>query len=355
MLKKDTPFAEITVMKLEEIALLAGVSRTTASYVINGKAKKYRVSDQTIAKVMAIVKKHKYQPNAVAAGLRAGKTRTIGIIIPDLENSSYTRIASYLEQLVRKEGYQLLLSCSDDNPEIEKECIAHLKQRRVDALILSSSFVTDSDYAFYDDWENFKIPLFALDRTLSSKKFRNIVGADKQDAKALAQTFNHFVQGKVIYIGALPNLSVSQHRLEGFNAVTLKNCNGVDFLYANNYSRQDADTAFSHWLSNHELPNGIFATSFSLLQGTIDAILRKFGHLPESLTIATFGDNELLDFLPCKVISLSQDHKEIVELTITLLQNCLNQQSYQSGTTMIPRQLIYRGSLSRQRMSKYEK
>ncbi len=72
-------------MKLDEIARLAGVSRTTASYVINGKAKQYRVSDKTVEKVMAVVREHNYHPNAVAAGLRAGRTRSIGLVIPDLK------------------------------------------------------------------------------------------------------------------------------------------------------------------------------------------------------------------------------------------------------------------------------
>ncbi|OCG28729.1 DNA-binding transcriptional regulator FruR [Gilliamella sp. Fer1-1] len=334
-------------MKLEEIAFLAGVSRTTASYVVNGKAKTYRVSDKTIEKVMSVVKEYNYQPNAVAAGLRAGKTRTIGIIIPDLENNSYTRIANYLEQLVRKEGYQLLLSCSEDNPLIEKECVKHLQQRRVDALVISSSFVSEQDYAFYDDWQNSVIPLFALDRTLSTATFRNIVGADKQDAKTLASTFSRFVTGAVAYIGALPNLSVSQLRMEGFKEVASARFNQVDFLCAHNYSRHDAEVAFSYWLETHDIPDGIFTTSFSLLQGAIDSILKKFGHLPDNLTIATFGDNELLDFLPCKVISLSQDHKEVSEVTIKLLLDSLHKKSYESGTTVIPRRLIYRGSLSR--------
>lgn len=336
-------------MKLEQIAMLAGVSRTTASYVINGKAKQYRVSDDTIRKVMAIVNEYNYQPNAVAAGLRAGKTRTIGIIIPDFENISYTRIANYIEQLVRKEGYQLLLSCSEDNPEIEKECVKHLKQRRVDALIISSSFIAESDYAFYNDWQNYDIPLFALDRTLSTYEFRNIIGADKEDSKMLAKAFSQFVNGKIVYIGALPNLSVSQMRMQGFKEIALNKNNGnkVDFLCANNYSRRDAEITFSHWLMNNELPNGIFSTSFSLLQGTIDAILKKYGHLPDNLTIATFGDNELLDFLPCKMIALSQDHKTISEVTIKLLLDSLHNKDYQSGTTVIPRRLIYRGCLSR--------
>ena len=339
-------------MKLEQIALLAGVSRTTASYVVNGKAKQYRVSDKTIAKVMAVVNEYNYQPNAVAAGLRAGKTRTIGIIIPDFENISYTRIASYLEQLVKKEGYQLLLSCSEDDPKIEKECVRHLKQRRVDALVISSSFVAESDYAFYDGWRNSDIPLFALDRTLSVSEFRNVVGADKEDSKMLAKTFDQLVNGKVVYIGALPNLSVSQQRMEGFKEIALNSSNKVDFLCANNYSRRDAEATFSQWLEYNDLPDGIFSTSFSLLQGTIDAILKKFDHLPENLTIATFGDNELLNFLPCKIIALSQDHKAISEITIKLLFDSLHNKSYQPGTTVIPRRLIYRGSLSRKSIAK---
>ena len=81
-------------MKLDEIARLAGVSRTTASYVINGKAKQYRVSDKTVESD-GRGQEHNYHPNAVAAGLRAGRTRSIGTVIPDLENTSYTRIANY--------------------------------------------------------------------------------------------------------------------------------------------------------------------------------------------------------------------------------------------------------------------
>ncbi len=113
-------------MKLDEIARLAGVSRTTASYVINGKAKQYRVSDKTVEKVMAVVREHNYHPNAVAAGLRAGRTRSIGLVIPDLENTSYTRIANYLERRARQRGYQLLIACSEDQPDNEMRCIEHL-------------------------------------------------------------------------------------------------------------------------------------------------------------------------------------------------------------------------------------
>lgn len=122
-------------MKLDEIARLAGVSRTTASYVINGKAKQYRVSDKTVEKVMAVVREHNYHPNAVAAGLRAGRTRSIGLVIPDLENTSYTRIANYLERQARQRGYQLLIACSEDQPDNEMRCIEHLYSVRLMPLL----------------------------------------------------------------------------------------------------------------------------------------------------------------------------------------------------------------------------
>ena len=109
-------------MKLDELAKLAGVSRTTVSYVVNGKAKEYRVSDKTIQKVQALIEQYKFKPNVMAAGLRAGKSDTIGLIIPDFENVSYAKIANDLEKRCREKGYQLLIGCSNDNPNNEREC-----------------------------------------------------------------------------------------------------------------------------------------------------------------------------------------------------------------------------------------
>lgn len=332
-------------MKLDEIAQLAGVSRTTASYVINGKAKQYRVSDKTIAKVMAIVKEHNYQPNAVAAGLRAGKTYSIGLIIPDLENISYTKIANYLEHKVRQAGYQLLISCSEDNYEIEKKCILHLKQRHADAIIVSSS--TISEHSFYDDWDNNDIPILALDRPLAPTKFRCILGADQLDSQLLTEEFVKHTCDDIVYIGALPDLAISYYRQTGFKQGILDKNKAVTYLYAKDYTRDSAAKLFYKWLENNAIPQALYLTSFSLLQGIIDAILSRHGSLPKNMVIATFGDNELLDFLPCKVISLAQNHQRIAEITVnTLLINLNHQNTYQPGYTEIKRNLNYRGQFN---------
>jgi len=72
-------------LKLSDIARLAGVSVTTASYVINGKAEQQRISTATVERVRAVVDQHGFTPNPQAAGLRSRHTRTLGFILPDLE------------------------------------------------------------------------------------------------------------------------------------------------------------------------------------------------------------------------------------------------------------------------------
>lgn len=220
-------------MKLDEIARLAGVSRTTASYVINGKAKQYRVSDKTVEKVMAVVREHNYHPNAVAAGLRAGRTRSIGLVIPDLENTSYTRIANYLERQARQRGYQLLIACSEDQPDNEMRCIEHLLQRQVDAIIVSTSL--PPEHPFYQRWANDPFPIVALDRALDREHFTSVVGADQDDAEMLAEELRKFPAETVLYLGALPELSVSFLREQGFRTAWKDDPREVHFLYANSY------------------------------------------------------------------------------------------------------------------------
>lgn len=333
-------------MKLDEIARLAGVSRTTASYVINGKAKQYRVSDKTVEKVMAVVREHNYHPNAVAAGLRAGRTRSIGLVIPDLENTSYTRIANYLERQARQRGYQLLIACSEDQPDNEMRCVEHLLQRQVDAIIVSTAL--PPEHPFYQRWATDPFPIIALDRALDPEHFISVVGADQEDAEMLSRELRHFTGDAVLYLGALPELSVSFLREQGFRQGWSGDDRQPDFLYANSYERSSSAALFSQYLETHPMPQAIFTTSFALLQGIMDVTLKRNGRLPADLAIATFGDNELLDFLECPVLAVAQRHREVAERVLELVLASLDEPHRpKPGLTSIRRSLFRRGSLSR--------
>ncbi|MDF7681734.1 catabolite repressor/activator [Enterobacteriaceae bacterium ESL0689] len=333
-------------MKLDEIARLAGVSRTTASYVINGKAKQYRVSDKTVDKVMSVVRQYNYHPNAVAAGLRAGRTRSIGLVLPNLENLSYTRIANYLERQARQRGYQLLIACSEDRPDNEMKCIEHLLQRQVDAIIVSTSL--PPVHPFYQRWANDTFPIVGFDRALDPEHFSSVVGADQDDAELLATEWRQFAGDPVLYLGALPELSVSFLREQGFRAAWRDDPREVDYLYANSFERETAAHLFDSWLNTHPMPQLLFTTSFSLLQGVMDVLLRREGRLPSDLAIATFGDNELLDFVQCPVLAVAQHHRDVAERILEIVLASLDEpRKPKPGLSRLRRNLYRRGSLNR--------
>lgn len=219
-------------------------------------------------------------------------------------------------------------------------------QRPVDAIIVSTSL--PPEHPFYQRWANDPFPIVALDRALDREHFTSVVGADQDDAEMLAEELRKFPAETVLYLGALPELSVSFLREQGFRTAWKDDPREVNFLYANSYEREAAAQLFEKWLETHPMPQALFTTSFALLQGVMDVTLRRDGKLPSDLAIATFGDHELLDFLQCPVLAVAQRHRDVAERVLEIVLASLDEpRKPKPGLTRIRRNLYRRGILSR--------
>ncbi|MFM5087001.1 catabolite repressor/activator [Aeromonas media] len=328
------------MMKLDEIAALAGVSRTTASYVINGKADQYRISQATRDKVMAVVHAHNYQPDSRAASLRGGQTRTLGFILPDLENASYAKLAKRLEQGARAQGYQLLIVCSEDEPQTEKELARMLVSRHVDALLVASCLPPADP--FYREQQAHGVQILAIDRALAADHFITVASENQKascdlTASLLTATLRH-----VALITALPGLTISQERRAGFEQalsshasaalLTPHVCEGAHFSRAEGYRlikelHQRLD----------QLPEALVATSYILMEGVLDYLLEQEADMSQ-IAMATFGDDRLLDFLPFGINSLPQQHDALAAQALTLAFEAINGH-YRAGLHCVSRTL----------------
>ena len=325
-------------MKLDEVAKLAGVSKTTASYVINGKAQKYRISEQTQRKVMAVVEEHNYRPDLAASTLRAGQSRSFGLIIPDLENTSYARLAKLLEQNSRSAGYQILIGCSDDNPETERSVVQALVSRKVDALFVASVIPEASE--FYLELQKSGTPVIALDRPLDDEHFSCVISEDFGAAYDLTQSLLSDNVTKIGLIGALPDLNISRERELGFNSAANKANVETVIGYGKHFNREDGKAVLKRWIEEQTVPDAIITTSYTLLEGVLDVLLEQ-PQLVEKLNIATFGDNRLLDFLPVKINSLPQQFELIADSAMALALNAASKR-YQPGIELVPRKIVVR-------------
>lgn len=325
-------------MTLDEVAKLAGVSKTTASYVINGKAQKYRISEKTQKKVMAVVEEHNFQPDHAASALRAGNSRSFGLIIPDLENTSYARLAKLIEQNSRKAGYQILIGCSDDDPDTEKKVAEALISRRVDALFVASGMPSANE--FYLKLQNSGTPVIALDRPMDDEHFCCVISEDFDAALELTESVLSPDISSIGLIGALKDLQISKEREQGFRTACNQGDRVVMVGYGQQFSREEGKKVLAKWLAEDTLPDAIVTTSYTLLEGVLDMMLEK-PELMSTVRLATFGDNRLLDFLPVKINSLPQQFEVIADSAMELALNA-SAKRYKPGVELIPRKIVKR-------------
>ncbi|MDR0362469.1 MAG: LacI family transcriptional regulator [Planctomycetota bacterium] len=119
---------------IKDVAKLAGVSTATVSYVINSTN---HVSEETRQRVTRAVEKLEYRPSALARSLRVQRTRTIGLIIPRLDNQFFTEAAHGIEDVLRNNHYSLVISESEDSPLTEKKLIQVFNSLLVDGLVMA--------------------------------------------------------------------------------------------------------------------------------------------------------------------------------------------------------------------------
>ncbi|WP_043527649.1 catabolite repressor/activator [Litchfieldella xinjiangensis] len=332
-------------MTLAEIARLAGVSRTTASYVINGQARERRISQDTIDRVMSLVERHHYQVDAQAAALRRGASHTLGLIIPDLENASYARLAKLLEQGARRRGYQLLIAGSDDDPESERELARALRAQRCDVLIVASCLAMDDP--LYAELMSAGLPVIAVDRALDPTRFVSIVSNNQAAAQSLTESVLAADVRHIAWFDAVPDLSISEERRSGFQRALGQAPVHVIAKSGLRYDRAEGARLMRELLAEQAMPDALVTASYTLMDGAFDVLLER-GDLPERLRLATFGDDRLLDFLPLAVNSLPQDHPRIAELTLDKALAAARG-DYLPGQVLVERSLRHRSTQARDR------
>src|SRR5699024_1649404 len=163
-------------MTIKRIAEIAKVSTATVSKVINGKDQ--HISDATRQRVLEIVEREGYIPNGVAKSLKTRRTKTIGIIMPDVMNLFFSELTRGAEDAAEKKGYSVII-CNSDNKETKEEKYLYiLQEKMVDGIIM-----TASEGSIKKSMEKFNIPMVLVDRDIDiNKKVGRITVDNEQGA-----------------------------------------------------------------------------------------------------------------------------------------------------------------------------
>src|SRR5690349_5430719 len=119
-------------VSISDIARKLEVSPTTVSFVLNGKSKEKRVSDEVVARIKKYVAKVGYKPNTFAQGLRTGKSKIIGLMIEDISNPFFASVAKLIEDRAYEDGYKIMYCSTHNDREKARDLIRMFKDCRVD-------------------------------------------------------------------------------------------------------------------------------------------------------------------------------------------------------------------------------
>lgn len=202
---------------IEDVARLAGVSRQTVSRAMNDKSE---ISPETKERVMQAIRQLGYQPNRLAQGMVTQRTKTVGLVMPDITNLFFPEVARGVQDAARQHDYNVLLCNTDDNPQEELKMLDSLVAHQVDGIILISSIADAVDLNRFAD--SFS-PLVILNRVIEHAHV-NCVMVDNVRGGFLAT--EHLISLGRQKIGMIANQTYKHsqtRRVQGYREALLHN------------------------------------------------------------------------------------------------------------------------------------
>jgi len=325
---------------IEQIAKMAGVSKTTVSLVINKKSKTGRISPETERKILEIVRRTGYSPNKVARGFRLSRSQTLGLVVPDLRIPFFAELNHEIEGIARRNGYQLFVSCSNDNKAMELEVVNNLLAYSIEGLIVASVL---NEKQLLERTYNRNAPVVFIDREIALKNISSVASDNYGGAYEAMRTLIANGAREIAFIGGLPDLSTSRNRFRGYRTALVDAGLTLDpsLAFQEDYSPAGGYRMIGKAFDiNGRMPEAVFTASYTLLEGVLQFVKDRLGGIPATLRIATFDDHPLLDYLPCRIISVRQDCIALAKTAFKLLEDSFKKPARASHVRVPPKLIV---------------
>ncbi|MBU2951517.1 LacI family transcriptional regulator [Tamlana agarivorans] len=333
---------------LKDIAQTFDVSIATVSKALKDS---HEISAKTKTKIQEYAKQHHYKPNVTALHLLNKKTKTIGVVIPNILNTFFAKVFIGIEHIASQNGYHLVSCISNESFEKEVKTIDLLKHGHLDGIIISLAEETQlkQNFTHLKNTLNEGIPIVMFDRVSDELECDKVIVNDLEGA---FHATNHLIKSgckKVALISVIDNLSVGKLRVEGYRKA-LNQCNiSIDErLIVRINKHEDFDTALKIILSDKSI-DGLLCLEESAAVNALHLVKKMNYNIPEDLSIACFTNGKLLQHVTPSISAISQHGKHIgqtaVKMLIDRIENEANPKPFE--TKVVKTSLIERESTRR--------
>nr|WP_314867501.1 LacI family DNA-binding transcriptional regulator [uncultured Flavobacterium sp.] len=304
---------------LKQIAKELNVSVSTVSKALNDSPE---ISEQTKTKIKEYAKLKNYKPNIIGLNLKNRKTKTIGVIIPDILNSFFAKVFSGIEKVADEKGYNVIMCISNESLEKEAHTLEMLSNGTIDGFILSVSEEAQkqNNYDHFKEIINDGTPIVMFDRIAEGIDCDKVVVDDFDSALDSTQRLIDLGCKNIALLSSVDNLSVGKLRFEGYLKALEKNNIPVNNnLIIRTDSEEDLKERMEEVFAKNKI-DGIFALEENDSVAALRMGLKKGYRIPEELCIIGFADGILASRrLSPSLTTVSQHGIEIGEEAAKLL------------------------------------
>ena len=306
-----------------DIAKRLNVTRITVSKALRNHPD---ISEKMKKKVLDTADKLGYTPNLIAQNLTSRKTYTLGVVIPDLENSFFALVTDSIIDSANEKGYSIFVTVSRENKNNEKNNIKKLLGMRVDGLLVCVSQQTN-DPQIFNHIKKLNIPLVFFDRQFEGLNFSSVIFEDKDETTRAVDTIIKNGYRKIAHFAGYSNVSIGKERCLGYKNALKKNGIKIiqQWIIEGGFEIKDGYNSFIKLYNSKNLPEIIFTVNDRVALGVYQAVMEKGLKIPDDIGVAGFGFNDTVQSFKPQLAIINQDPRKLgnaaAELLIEMIKN----------------------------------
>ncbi|SHJ54820.1 transcriptional regulator, LacI family [Reichenbachiella agariperforans] len=326
---------------LKQLAKQLNLSHTTVSRALRNHP---RISEVTKQKVQQLADELGYVQNPNAQMMNQGKSRFIGIIIPDITIFFYAKIIETLQIILADAGYTLLLFNTQENEAEEQKAVQACIERRVEGVLAAISVET-KQHSHFESLLKHEIPLVFFDRVLNFLPVPKIIA---DDYRASYQTTQHLLDKGcrcIAHVTASIHLNNSNNRLYGYMDAIKDHGSTIDEQLIHYYEMnpQSIETFLNKTLKKYPQLDGVTVFNDYVANNVVNVLLKLGKKIPEEVSVFGFSDEPIASYMHPQLSTVQQIAPKMATLaTQKLLSILLQEDTLTSEKIVIHQDLILR-------------
>jgi LacI family transcriptional regulator len=333
-------------VRLKDIARDLGVSVVTVSKVLRGNTD---ISEATRKRVLKRMKELNYQPNMMARGLASGRTFTLGLVVPDLVHPFFAEFAKSLGGVLRTSSRALILTSSEEDPEVERQEIRTLLSRGVDVLLIASC---QSNLRNFYELGDERTPYLLFDRNFPHLAAHFVGSNDVLVGEMATKHLVDIGRKRIAHIGG-KNSSTSFDRLRGYrNALMEAGLPATDDLVVTRERVEESGDMVGFQLMQELLklkvrPDAVFCYNDLTAVGAIEAALQAGLRVPEDIAFIGCGNLRYANYLRVPLSSIDHNTQELGRVAGDFALELSANPEQEPKSILVPSSLVVRESTVR--------